>query len=96
MLGDAYPYTAYSTGLTVTFPGWALDGGRDAILAEGIRCYKSFINGLLDITDNLDRDAVLPPADVVRSERAKPVMLLSIESISRDAARAGVVSCATV
>jgi len=32
VLGDAYPYTAYSTGLTVTFPGWALDGGRDATL----------------------------------------------------------------
>jgi N-acyl-D-amino-acid deacylase len=32
VLGDAYPYTAYSTGLTVTFPSWALDGGRDAIL----------------------------------------------------------------
>lgn len=34
VLGDAYPYTAYSTGLTVTFPGWALDGGRDAILTR--------------------------------------------------------------
>ena len=34
VLGDAYPYTAYSTGLTVTFPSWALDGGRDAILAR--------------------------------------------------------------
>ena len=32
VLGDAYPYTAYSTGLTVTFPGWALDGGDDATL----------------------------------------------------------------
>lgn len=32
VLGDAYPYTAYSTGLTVTFPNWALDGGRAAIL----------------------------------------------------------------
>ena len=32
VLGDAYPYTAYSTGLTVTFPSWALDGGREAIL----------------------------------------------------------------
>jgi N-acyl-D-amino-acid deacylase len=32
VLGDAYPYTAYSTGLTVTFPDWALDGGRDALL----------------------------------------------------------------
>ncbi len=33
-LGDAYPYTAYSTGLTVTFPRWALDGGRGATLAR--------------------------------------------------------------
>jgi N-acyl-D-amino-acid deacylase len=32
VLGDAYPYAAYSTGLTVTFPNWALDGGRLAIL----------------------------------------------------------------
>ena len=34
VLGDAYPYTAYSTGLTVTFPGWALDGGASATLAR--------------------------------------------------------------
>lgn len=34
VLGDAYPYTAYSTGLTVTFPAWAMDGGRPAILAR--------------------------------------------------------------
>jgi N-acyl-D-amino-acid deacylase len=34
VLGDAYPYTAYSTGLTVTFPGWSLDGGTPAILAR--------------------------------------------------------------
>ena len=32
VLGDAYPYTAYSTGLTVTFPRWAQDGGDDATL----------------------------------------------------------------
>jgi N-acyl-D-amino-acid deacylase len=32
VLGDAYPYTAYSTGLTVMFPSWALDGGREATL----------------------------------------------------------------
>lgn len=32
VLGDAYPYTAYSTGLTITLPGWALDGGNAATL----------------------------------------------------------------
>ncbi len=25
---DRYPYTAYSTGLSINFPQWALDGGR--------------------------------------------------------------------
>ncbi|HEY6555161.1 MAG TPA: amidohydrolase family protein, partial [Vicinamibacteria bacterium] len=34
VLGDAYPYTAYSTGLTVTFPSWSLDGGTPAVLAR--------------------------------------------------------------
>ncbi|WP_197493374.1 N-acyl-D-amino-acid deacylase family protein [Woeseia oceani] len=29
---DQYPYTASSTSLTILFPGWSLDGGRDALL----------------------------------------------------------------
>jgi len=43
---------------------------RDAQLEEGIACYKMFINGLLDITDNIDTAAhkVLHPADVVRHD----------------------------
>jgi N-acyl-D-aspartate/D-glutamate deacylase len=27
VLADAYPYTAYSTGLTIFMPAWAVDGG---------------------------------------------------------------------
>ena len=35
MLADAYPYTAYSTGLsTVLFENWALDGGTPALLGR--------------------------------------------------------------
>lgn len=34
VLGDAYPYTAYSTGLTITFPSWALEGGSEAVVAR--------------------------------------------------------------
>ncbi|MGP3952701.1 NAD-glutamate dehydrogenase [Streptomyces sp. 7N604] len=41
---------------------------RDAWLAEGIACYKTFISGLLDITDNLVGGAVVPPKDVVRHD----------------------------
>ncbi|RNG27171.1 NAD-glutamate dehydrogenase [Streptomyces botrytidirepellens] len=41
---------------------------RDAWLAEGIGCYKTFISGLLDITDNLVGGQVEPPKDVVRHD----------------------------
>ncbi len=41
---------------------------RDAWLAEGVECYKTFIRGLLDITDNLVDGMVVPPADVVRRD----------------------------
>ena len=41
---------------------------RDAWLAEGIDCYKTFISGLLDITDNLLEGENVPPRDVVRHD----------------------------
>ncbi|MFT6221385.1 MAG: glutamate dehydrogenase [Candidatus Endobugula sp.] len=39
---------------------------RNAFLAEGISCYKLFIRGLLDLTDNLNAGEVVPPKDLVR------------------------------
>ncbi|MCB0929010.1 MAG: NAD-glutamate dehydrogenase [Mycobacterium sp.] len=43
---------------------------RDATRTEGVTCYRLFIAGLLDLTDNVDRadGAVLPPAQVVRRD----------------------------
>jgi len=29
---DRYPYTAYSTGLSINFPRWAMDGGSEALV----------------------------------------------------------------
>ncbi|GII75350.1 NAD-glutamate dehydrogenase [Sphaerisporangium rufum] len=43
-------------------------GGRDELLAEGVACYRQFICGLLDITDNLVDNQVVPPPDVVRHD----------------------------
>ena len=54
-------------------------GGRDAIMAEGIRCYKLFINGLLDITDNLDKDEIVPPIDVVRRDDDDPYLVVAAD-----------------
>ncbi|WP_227999184.1 NAD-glutamate dehydrogenase [Nocardia australiensis] len=43
---------------------------RQALGAEGEACYRTFISGLLDVTDNVDRatGAVLPPDRVVRRD----------------------------
>ena len=42
--------------------------GRDAWLAEGIECYRTFIRGMLDVTDNLVDGEVVPPERVVRRD----------------------------
>lgn len=44
------------------------DGGRDAFLEEGIACYKTFLSGLLDITDNIDGQKIIKRDNVVRRD----------------------------
>ena len=41
---------------------------REAWLAEGVACYKTFISGMLDITDNLVAERTVPPDHVVRHD----------------------------
>ncbi|MFZ5847709.1 MAG: NAD-glutamate dehydrogenase [Actinomycetota bacterium] len=41
---------------------------REAWMAEGVACYKTFICGLLDITDNLVAGETVPPQRVVRHD----------------------------
>ena len=43
-------------------------GDREAWMAEGVACYKTFISGLLDITDNLVGGERRPAAQVVRHD----------------------------
>ena len=40
-------------------------GSRERILEEAVRCYKTFIRGLLDVTDNLVDGEVVHPDAVV-------------------------------
>ena len=54
-------------------------GSRDEILAEGIACYRIFISGLLDITDNLKEGAVVPPANVVRHDADDPYLVVAAD-----------------
>ncbi|MGE0119374.1 MAG: NAD-glutamate dehydrogenase [Dongiaceae bacterium] len=43
-------------------------GGREALNAEVVECYKTMMRGLLDLTDNLRAGKVEPPAEVVRRD----------------------------
>ncbi|MDB6082909.1 MAG: hypothetical protein JWN43_790 [Gammaproteobacteria bacterium] len=45
-----------------------LVGDREAQQAEVIACYRTLIRGLLDITDNIVDDKIVPPAEVVRHD----------------------------
>ena len=43
---------------------------REAVREEGVACYRLFIAGLLDVTDNVEKSsgAVVPPPEVVRRD----------------------------
>ncbi|MBW8190279.1 NAD-glutamate dehydrogenase [Neiella marina] len=46
-----------------------LDGlSRDEFIAEGQACYRLFIRGLLDVTDNVVKGELIPPKQVVRHD----------------------------
>ena len=52
---------------------------RDAFLKEGVECYKNFLRGLLDITDNLLGGKVVPPKDVVRHDADDPYLVVAAD-----------------
>ena len=52
---------------------------REEFLEEGVGCYKSFISGLLDITDNLREGVVIPPRDVVRQDNDDPYLVVAAD-----------------
>ncbi len=54
-------------------------GSRDEIMAEGIACYRTFIRGLLDITDNLVDGEVCPPKDVARKDEDDPYLVVAAD-----------------
>ena len=52
---------------------------REAFLAGGIDCYKQFISGLLDVTDNLVGGQVVPPDKVVRHDGDDPYLVVAAD-----------------
>ncbi|MDO6564496.1 NAD-glutamate dehydrogenase [Amphritea sp. 1_MG-2023] len=52
---------------------------REVIQAEGIECYKTYIRGLLDITDNLVAGEVVHPDAVVRHDEDDPYLVVAAD-----------------
>ncbi|MCL5777156.1 NAD-glutamate dehydrogenase [Limibaculum sp. FT325] len=54
-------------------------GTREEIQAEAIRCYKTFLCGLLDLTDNLVGGEVVPPEGVLRRDGDDPYLVVAAD-----------------
>ncbi len=52
---------------------------RDALQAEGVACYKSFISSLLSITDNAVGGKVIPPDNTVRRDSDDPYLVVAAD-----------------
>ncbi|MER7440533.1 NAD-glutamate dehydrogenase [Micromonospora avicenniae] len=50
-------------------------GDRD----EAVACYKEFVSGLLDVTDNIVGGQIVPPEDVVRHDGDDPYMVVAAD-----------------
>ena len=55
------------------------EGDREAFIEEGITCYKMFMGGLLDITDNLKGPKLIPPKDVIRLDTDDPYLVVAAD-----------------
>ncbi len=52
---------------------------REAYQAEVLACYKTFISAMLDVTDNIVGDKVVPPLGVVRRDGDDPYLVVAAD-----------------
>lgn len=52
---------------------------RDAQMKEGIECYKEFLRGLLDITDNIKDATIVAPKDTLRYDHDDPYLVVAAD-----------------
>ena len=57
-----------------------VNAAREAVQAAAIEAYKTFINALLDLTDDIDHaGVVIPPKDVVRKDDDDPYLVVAAD-----------------
>lgn len=52
---------------------------REAYMEEGVACYKMYLSGLLDVTDNIVGSKIVPPALVVRHDDDDPYLVVAAD-----------------
>ena len=52
---------------------------REEVLAEGVSCYKEFIRGLLDITDNYRDGVLIKPTSVICYDEDDPYLVVAAD-----------------
>ena len=54
-------------------------GDREALMKEGVACYKDYLRGLLDLTDNRAGDRIVAPARVRRHDPDDPYLVVAAD-----------------
>ena len=54
-------------------------GDREAFQAEGVACYRTFIQGLLDLTDNIVDEKIIGPERVIRRDDDDPYLVVAAD-----------------
>ena len=54
-------------------------GDREAFLAEGVVVYKTFVGAMLELTDNLVGEKIVPPPDVLRKDDSDPYLVVAAD-----------------
>ncbi len=67
--------TGAKGGFVVKRPPTAPDEFR----AEGVACYREYIAGLLDLTDNIVEGAIVPPPSTVRRDGDDPYLVVAAD-----------------
>ncbi len=52
---------------------------REAFMKEGVACYRDFLRGMLDLTDNRDGDRIVPPPGVKRHDPDDPYLVVAAD-----------------
>ena len=55
------------------------EGGREALQEEVVACYRTFLCGLLDLTDNIVGGEIVPPPQVIRYDEDDPYLVVAAD-----------------